>query len=112
MAAPQAVLEDYFDFLDENTIRIKGRRVGIELILEAYKAGAIPEEIAEEFDTIRLEDVYATIIYYLCSRERLGAWLARIQAAVAADMARADQNHSPAAEHMRRLSRQARQQPL
>ena len=111
MAAPQAMLEEYFDFLDEKTIRIKGRRVGIELILEDYKAGKSPEAIAEEFDTIRLEDVYATITYYLRNREQLDAWLERFDAMVAADIAWQEANPSPAAERMRRLSRETRQRP-
>lgn len=105
MTAPQAILEDYFEFLDEYTIRIRGRRVGIDLILAAYKLGWSPEEIADEFDTIRLEDVYATITYYLRNRERLDAWLIRIEASIAADMARIDAIATPAAERMRRLSR-------
>jgi hypothetical protein len=50
-------------------------RVGIDLILERYKAGVSPEQIAEEFETTMLEDIYATITYYLRHKQRLDAWL-------------------------------------
>ncbi len=39
-------LENYFDFLSDEDIRIKGTRIGIETVLEDYLEGASPEEIA------------------------------------------------------------------
>ena len=69
-------LEDYFDFLAPDDIRIKGHRVGIENILYEYIHRAkTPEEISERFDTIRLEDIYATILYYLHNKEQIDAYL-------------------------------------
>jgi uncharacterized protein (DUF433 family) len=69
-------LEDYFDFLAPDDIRIKGHRVGIENILYEYIHNALtPEEISERFDTIRLEDIYATILYYLHNKEQVDAYL-------------------------------------
>ena len=60
------VLEDYFYFLGSDDIRIKGTRVGIEYVLDEYiNFGKSPEAIAEQFSTITLEQVYATILYYL-----------------------------------------------
>ena len=35
-------LEDYFDFLTPDDIRIKGTRIGIETVLEDYLEGASP----------------------------------------------------------------------
>ena len=74
----ETALESYFEFHDDGAIWIRGHRVGIDLLLEAYKAGQTPEQIADQFDTIRLEDVYATITYYLHHKARLDAWLAQI----------------------------------
>ena len=40
-------LEDYFDFLDPNDIRIKGHRIGIESVLYEYiHHSRTPEQIA------------------------------------------------------------------
>ena len=38
-------LENYFDFVQEDVIRIKGNRIDIEIVLEDYLEGASPEEI-------------------------------------------------------------------
>ena len=46
-------LEDYFDFLAPNDIRIKGTRVGIESILYEYIHRQLdPEEIVPKFRTV------------------------------------------------------------
>ncbi|MGI8550099.1 MAG: DUF433 domain-containing protein [Dehalococcoidia bacterium] len=69
-------LEEYFDFLDANDIRIRGHRIGIETILDEYlDAGRRPEEIQTSFPTLSLEEVYATILYYLRNREQIDAYL-------------------------------------
>lgn len=99
-------LESYFEFLDGGeTIRIKGHRVGIDLILESYTRGQTPEQIAEEFETLRLEDIYATITYYLRNKPRLDAWLAEMEAWVQQDVAWHEAHPSPAAERLRQLLR-------
>lgn len=70
-------LESYFDVLTLDDIRIKGTRIGIESVLYAYiYRGESAEAIAERFHTLRLEQVYATILYYLHNRERLDAYMA------------------------------------
>ena len=38
-------LENYFDFINDNAIRIRGTRVNIETVLRDYLEGAGPEEI-------------------------------------------------------------------
>lgn len=102
-------LEDYFDFLPYDAIRIKGHRVGIDLILEQYKAGKSAEEIAQHFPTIRLEDIYATILYYLEHREELDSWLAELERWARQDMADKDARPSPVGQRMRTLWRQQHQ---
>jgi uncharacterized protein (DUF433 family) len=70
-------LEDYFDFLDPTDIRLKGSRVGIEHVLYEYiQRCQTPEQIAQRFDTLTLEQVYATILYYLHNKETVGKYYA------------------------------------
>ena len=70
-------LEDYFDFLAPDDIRIKGSRIGIESVLYEYiHREQSPEAIAIRFPTLTLEQVYATILYYLHNRERIEAYIA------------------------------------
>lgn len=59
-------LEDYFIFLATNDIRLKNTRIGIETILYDYiYRSRTPEEIAKIYLSLSLEQVYATILYYL-----------------------------------------------
>ena len=69
-------LEDNFMFLAENDIRLKGTRVGIETILCEYiHDSKLPVVIADHYYTPTLEQIYATILYYLQNQEKVGAYL-------------------------------------
>ncbi len=72
-------LERYFDFVSEDAIRVAGTRVGIETIVRAYSAGASPEEIVLRHPTLSLEQVHATITYYLAHRAEVDAYVARVR---------------------------------
>ncbi len=69
-------LEDYFDFLAPNDIRIKGSRIGIESVLyEFIHRAQTPEQIDARFWSINLEQVYATILYYLHNKEEVHQYM-------------------------------------
>lgn len=69
-------LEENFTVLAENDIRLKGTRVGIETILYEYIYNSRPPEvIADRYYTPTLEQIYATILYYLQNQEEVGAYL-------------------------------------
>jgi len=69
-------LEEYFDFLAPDDIRIKGHRVGIESVLYEYVYRAqTAEEIAPLFPTLSLDQIYATILYYLRNKDKVQAYL-------------------------------------
>jgi uncharacterized protein (DUF433 family) len=69
-------LEDYFEFLAEDDIRIKGTRVGIESVLYDYVyRNQTTEEIVRNFASLKIEQVYATILYYLSNREEIEKYL-------------------------------------
>ena len=70
-------LEDYFTFLAPDDIRIQGTRVGIETILYDFiHRKRTPEAIAQSYRTVTLENVYATILYYLHNQAAVDAYLA------------------------------------
>jgi uncharacterized protein (DUF433 family) len=70
-------LEDYFNFLTPNDIRLKGSRIGIETILNEYiYQRHSPEIIAETDPSLTLEQVYATILYYLNNQESVTQYMA------------------------------------
>lgn len=73
-------LQDYFDILSSEEIRLKDTRIGIETILYEYiYRRCTAEEIAKTYPSLTLEQVYATILYYLHHRDivsnYMGNWL-------------------------------------
>ena len=101
-------LEDYFDIHGPDDIRIRGHRIGIETVLYEYiHRGRTPEQIAAQFPTLSLEEVYATILYYLRHREAVSAYLAAWLEH--GEQARAAQDRDPAVQASRRRLRQARE---
>ena len=71
-------LEDYFEFLSADDIRLKGHRIGIDNVLDYYLEGYTPEEIAANLPSLSLEQIYATITYYLHNRVNIEAYLSRL----------------------------------
>jgi uncharacterized protein (DUF433 family) len=66
-------LEDYFIFLD---IRLKNTRIGIETVLYEYiYRSRTPEEITKTYPSLSLEQVYATVLYYLHNKEKIDEYL-------------------------------------
>ncbi len=69
-------LEDYFAFLEPHDIRLQGTRIGIETILYDYIFRArTPEEIEKSYTSLTLDQVYATILYYLRNQEAMDEYL-------------------------------------
>ncbi len=69
-------LEEYFDFLAPDDIRLKGTRVGIETVLYDFiHRSRSPEDIVASYPSLTLEQVYATILYYIHNREQVNAYL-------------------------------------
>ena len=60
---------------NDGVIRVGGTRVPLETVIQVFNSGATPEEIAQDFPVLRLDDVYAVITYYLRHREQVEAYL-------------------------------------
>ena len=62
---------------DENgVLRVSGTRVPLDAVVDLFDEGASPEGIMEQFDALRLDDVYAVITYYLRHHDDVQAHLA------------------------------------
>ncbi|MEM9906380.1 MAG: DUF433 domain-containing protein [Cyanobacteria bacterium P01_D01_bin.44] len=105
-------LEAYFDFLTEDDIRLKGTRIGIETILYEYiHRCQTPEEIAEAYTGLTLEQVYATILYYWHRHEAVSKYLKRwLEYCLQAEQTQ-DQNPTPFVQRLIRLKAE-RQSPV
>ncbi len=77
-------LEEYFEFEKLDTkfgpvesIRLKGHRIAIEDVLQFYRQGNSAEQIQQGiYPTLTLDEVHATISYYLQNKEAVEAYIA------------------------------------
>lgn len=65
---------------DGDSYRITGTRVSLDSIVYDYLSGLSPEAIADNFDTLSLEQVYGAITYYLSHRDEVDQHLMRDRA--------------------------------
>lgn len=97
-------LEDYFNFLAPNDIRIKGSRIGIETILFDYlDLGLSAEEIALRYRTLTLEQVYVTLAYYWHYRDQVDAYLQAAREHEERMIAEQERNPPPAVRRLREM---------
>ena len=59
----------------DGVIRISGTRVTLDTIVAAFENGATAEEIAQQYPSVGLADVYAVIAYYLHHRPEIRSYL-------------------------------------
>jgi uncharacterized protein (DUF433 family) len=69
-------LEDYFDFLAPDDIRVRGSQIGIETILYDYLyKGMTSDEIAIHYRALTMEQICATLTYYWRNQAQMDAYL-------------------------------------
>jgi uncharacterized protein (DUF433 family) len=64
----------------DGVIRVGNTRVTLDTIVQAFKEGATAEEIAQQYPSVALADVYDTIGYYLRRASEVEVYLQRRQA--------------------------------
>jgi uncharacterized protein (DUF433 family) len=52
-------------------------RISLDSIVYAFRRGESPETICQNFDLLRLEEVYGAIAYYLANQADIDAYLLR-----------------------------------
>ena len=57
------------------TLRVGSTRVTLDVVVAVFEQGATPEEIVQDFPTLRLADVYAVLTYYFQHREAVEEYL-------------------------------------
>ena len=72
-------LRDYFDFIDDENIRIQGHRVYIDNVLSNYLWGEGPDELQRRYPQMSMEKIYATILYYLTNKAEVDAYMDRVE---------------------------------
>jgi len=66
--------KEYIEQRDGNYY-VAGTRVSLDSIVHAFRRGESPETICQNFELLRLEQVYGAITYYLANRTEIDAYL-------------------------------------
>jgi uncharacterized protein (DUF433 family) len=56
---------------------VAGTRVSLDSIVHAFRRGESPETICQNFELLRLEEVYGAVAYYLANQAEIDAYLLR-----------------------------------
>jgi|SRR5882757_8688545 len=59
----------------DGSIRVKGTRLLLDMIVNAHNRGEIPEDIADAFPAASVANVYAIIAYYLNNKKKIDKYL-------------------------------------
>ena len=70
-------MENHYVLHNENGYHLTGSRVSLDSIVYDWLAGLSPESIAENFETLNLEQVYGAVAFYLAHREQVDQHLER-----------------------------------
>ena len=92
--------------LREGEYCIRGSRVSLDSIVQGFLNGESPETIRDNFCTLKLEQVYGAITYYLAHEDQVNAHLKVKKSAY--EEARKSQAHIPG--ELRERIGQSRQQ--
>lgn len=99
-------LANTFEFISPERIRIKGTRVGIEVVIEKFLEGASPEEIRRHHPHLTLKQIYATITYYLFNREESDAYIKSGHKRVEATYEEQRKNPPPGVKRLMKIQEQ------
>ena len=61
----------------EGNYYVAGTRISLDSIVHAFHRGESPETICQNFELLRLEEVYGAITYYLANQAEIDAYLIR-----------------------------------
>jgi uncharacterized protein (DUF433 family) len=89
----------------DGVVRVAGTRVTLDTIVAAFDAGATAEEIAQQYSSISLADVYSVITYYLRHKTDVSAYLHGRQEQVAAVRQEVEQRFPPSGLRERLIAR-------
>jgi len=68
--------KEYIEGRDGNYY-VTGTRISLDSIVHAFRRGESPETICQNFELLRLEEVYGAIAYYLANQADIDAYLIR-----------------------------------
>jgi len=89
----------------DGVVRVAGTRVTLDTLVAAFDTGATAEEIAQQYSSISLADVYSVITYYLRHKTEVSAYLHRRQEQAATVRAEVERRFPPSGIRERLIAR-------
>ena len=77
MTVNVSTIEFRYNLTTAGVMRIGSTRVSLDSVIHAFKQGYSPEEIALDFDSLSLGEVYSAINYYLQNKSQVEKYLAK-----------------------------------
>jgi uncharacterized protein (DUF433 family) len=68
--------KEYIEPRDGNYY-VANTRISLDSIVQAFRRGESPETICQNFELLRLEEVYGAIAYYLANQAEVDAYMVR-----------------------------------
>ena len=60
----------------EGVLRVTGTRITLDSVIQAFRDGATPEEMCQDFPSLPLAQVYSLLAFYLNQQDAVDAYLA------------------------------------
>ena len=92
----------------DGVFRVAGTRVTLDTVVAAFREGATAEEIAQQYPSVSLADVYAVIGYYLRQAEKVDGYLGRRRAQAQEGRRENERRFDPQGIRERLLARRTR----
>ena len=90
---------------EDGVVRAAESRVTLDALVHAFDAGATAEEIAQQYPSVSLDDVYAVVTYYLRQRSQVEDYLKTRDAESEQTRRDNESRHDPAGIRERLLAR-------
>ncbi|MBI3270662.1 MAG: DUF433 domain-containing protein [Planctomycetes bacterium] len=72
-------MAEFLDRRGPDELLVRGTRLPVECVVYSFQGGLAPEEIVSRYPTLSLDQAYGVIAYYLASRPRMDAYIARVE---------------------------------
>lgn len=104
-AEPTPIEED-----SNGVVRVAKTRITLDTVITAFLEGCTPEEIAQQYPSLQLSDIYLVIGYYLRHTEEVNTYLAQRQREATQSQQEAEKRFNPIGIRDRLLARRNRSQ--
>lgn len=92
----------------DGVMRVSNTRVTLDTVVAAFKEGATPEEIAQQYPSLPLADVYAVVSYYLRRSSDVEVYLARRREQAERTRREHESRHDPIGMRDRLMARRSK----